>query len=192
MSKISRKQAEEKLKEISGLKVEITEEREPDKKSLEILKDPKLFEKLNEELDKKIVGEGETRKTILLCASGRNVENSQVASYNLLVMSESGAGKDYVTSETLKIIPPEQYIKKTRISPATFTYWHNSKFEPDWTWNGKVFYCEDIGEGVLNSDVFKVMCSSGSSATIVVKQRAIDLEITGKPVMITTTASAFS
>ena len=190
MSKITRKEAEEKLKEIAGIKIEIIEEKEPDQKSLEILKDLQLFEMINKELDKKIVGEEETRKVILLCSFGRLVENSQVSSYNLLVMSESGAGKDYVTSKTLEITPQEYYIKKTRISPATFTYWHNSKFEPEWTWNGKVFYPEDIGEGVLNSDVFKVMCSSGSSATIVIKQRAIDLEIKGKPVMITTTASA--
>ena len=60
----------------------------------------------------------------------------------------------------------------------------------DWTWNGKVFYTEDISETVLNHEVFKVMCSSGSEATVVIKQRAIDIHIEGKPVMITTTATS--
>ncbi len=160
-------------------------------KHLKILEDVNLFEKITvDELDKKIVREIPARKTIFLCSNGRLVINSQIASYNLLINDEAGTGKDYVTSKTLDIIPNEQYIKKTRISPTVFTYWHNSKFEPEWTWDGKVFYTEDISEGVLNSEVFKVMCSSGSEATIVKNQRAIEISIDGKPVIITTTANS--
>lgn len=159
---------------------------------LKILKNPDLFNEITiTELDKKIVGEVDARKVIFLCsAGGRLIENSQIASYNLLVNDEAGAGKDYVVAKVLEIIPPENYIRKTRISPAVFSYWHNSTYEPEWTWNGKVFYTEDISESVLNSDVFKVMCSNGSSATILIKQKACEIEIIGKPVIITTTATA--
>lgn len=159
--------------------------------SLKILKDPYLFEKITvNEMDKKIVKEIATRQCIFLCSQGRLVENCQIASYNLLINDEAGAGKDYVTSKCLEMNPPEIYIKKTRISPAVFTYWHNSTYEPEWTWDGKVFYTEDISENVLNSEVFKVMCSSGSQATVVIRQRAIDIDIKGKPVIITTTANS--
>lgn len=158
---------------------------------LQILQDPEIFNNITvNELDKKIVKEIPARKTIFLCSCGRLVKNSQVASYNLLINDEAGTGKDYVTSKTLDILPDEQYIKKTRISPTVFTYWHNSFYEPDWTWDGKVFYTEDISEAVLNSEVFKVMCSSGSEATIVKNQRAIEISINGKPVIITTTANS--
>lgn len=158
----------------------------------EILKDPDIFNKITEdEFDKKIVGEKETRKVIFLCAAGgRLVENCQTASYNLLVNDDAGTGKDYITGNVLSILPKDCYIHKTRISPTTFTYWHTPQKEPEWTWDGKVFYPEDISEVVLNSDVFKVMCSNGSNATIVIKQEAVDIEIRGKPVMITTTATA--
>lgn len=161
-------------------------------KCLEILKDPELFSKITEEeLDKKIVGEIESRKVIFLCgAGGRLVENSNIASFNLLVNDEAGAGKDYVTAKTLELLPKEYYVKRTRISPAVLTYWNNKTSHPEWTWDGKVFYAEDISENVLNSEVFKVMCSSGSSATITIKQKAVDIEIEGKPVIITTTATA--
>jgi len=160
-------------------------------KYLKILQDPKLFNNITEiELDKKIVKEIETRKCIFLCSQGRLVENCQIASYNLLVNDEAGAGKDYITSKTLEMNPEENYIKKTRISPTVFTYWHNSQYEPEWSWDGKIFYTEDISENVLNSEVFKVMCSSGSQATIVIRQRAIDINIKGKPVIITTTANS--
>lgn len=157
----------------------------------EVLSDPNLFNKIVvEEFDKKIVGEIPARKVIFLCACGRLVENHQIASYNLLVNSSAGAGKDYVVSKILDILPKDNYIRKTRISPTVFTYWHNSQFEPEWTWDGKVFYTEDISENILNHEVFKVMTSSGSEATIVVKQRAIEINIKGKPVVITTTATA--
>lgn len=157
----------------------------------DLLKNPDLFEIICREFDKKIVGEVETRKVIFLCAGGgRLVENCQIASFNLLVNDDAGTGKDYVVGSVLDILPKEVYIHKTRISPTVFTYWHNAKFEPEFTWNGKVFYPEDISENVLNSDVFKVMCSKGSSATMVIKQQAYEIEINGKPVMITTTASA--
>lgn len=157
----------------------------------EMLLRKNLFNEICEiEMDKQIVGEIETRKAIFLCAFGSLVENCQVASYNLLVTSSAGSGKDYVVGKVLGILPNETLVKRTRISPAAFTYWHNPKFEPEWTWDGKVFYNEDISESVLNSDVFKVMCSSGSSATIIIKQRAVDVDIKGKPIMITTTATA--
>jgi hypothetical protein len=165
---------------------------EPTPEALEILTRPNLFNEITiNEFNKKVVGEELSRKVIFLCASGgRLVKNCQIASYNILVNDDAGTGKDYITGKVLEMIPKEFYVHKTRISPTVFTYWHNAEKEPDWTWDGKVFYPEDISEVVLNSDVFKVMCSSGSTATIVVRQQAVDLEIKGKPVMITTTATA--
>jgi hypothetical protein len=153
---------------------------------LNILRNPDLFNEITErEFDKKIVGELDSRKTIFLCANGRLIENCQIASYNLLVNDEAGTGKDYVSGAVLEIFPKEYYIHKTRISPTVFTYW-----KPVESWDGIVFYPEDISETVLNSDVFKVMSSKGSSAVITIKNKAVDIEIKGKPVIITTTASA--
>lgn len=158
---------------------------------MEILENPQLFFRITvDELDKKIVGEIETRQTIFLCACGAFVANNNPASYNCLVNSLSGAGKDWTAHKTLSIFPKESYIKRTRISEKVFTYWHNPKFEPEWTWDGKIFYNEDINPKVLNSEVFKVMCSSGSHATVLINQRSVDIEIKGKPVIIVTTARA--
>jgi len=157
----------------------------------EILKNSKLFEDLVAELDKEIVGEIEARKVLILCAyGGRLVENCQTASFNILVNDVSGVGKDYLSSKCLQLLPPQNFIKKTRISGTVLNYWHNAEEEPWWTWNGKVLYLEDISESILNHDVFKVMCSSGSSASIVIDKKVVDLEIIGKPVIIVTTATA--
>lgn len=154
-----------------------------------LLKD--LFYMITErELDKLIVGEVSARQTIFLCACGMLVKNATISSYNLLVNDSAGVGKDYITSKTLSIFPKYKLCKRTRISPTAFTYWHNAKFEPKWSWDGKILYLEDISDNVLNSPVFKVMCSSGSHATIVRDQRAIDIKINGKPVIIVTSATA--
>jgi len=151
---------------------------------------PNFLDKLVAECGKKIQGEEDAIKVLLLCANGRLVLNAHPTSFNLLVNSESGAGKDHVVGKTLELLPKDDYLKRTRISPTTFTYWHSSEKEPEWTWNGKTLYLEDISNGVLNSDVLKVMCSGGSHATIVVNQQARDLLVVGKPVIIATTASA--
>jgi len=153
-----------------------------------ILKSPLLLQFMLNEAQKRVVGEKEAIITMFICASGRLVKNANPASYNLLINSESGAGKDWVTTKTLEVIPSRDWIKRTRISPTAFTYWKNKKFDPEWTWDGKIFYGEDLSNSVINSDVFKVMCSSGSCATIVIKQRAVDIEVVGKPVIFVTTA----
>ena len=181
---IQRKKTEDKGDKNEGKQSKIPQD------VIELLKNPDLFWIINKEFDKKIVGEKETRQTIFLCMCGKNVENCKLTSYNLMVNSESGAGKDWIINYVLKVFPKEDYEKRTRITENVFTYWHNPKHEPDWTWDGKIFYNEDISNNILNSDVFKTFSSSGSHTTVLIKQTPVDIEIRGKPVMIITTATA--
>lgn len=143
------------------------------------------------EFDKRIVGEIETRQTLFLCAIGALcVENASLSAYNLLITSKSGAGKDHVTKNVLKILPKEKTVIRSRITPTAFTYWHNAKFEPEWSWNGKLCYLHDITNSMLNHEVLKVMCTEGSSATVTINNRAVDVIVNGKPSLFITTASA--
>ena len=160
------------------------------KSCLNLLRDPNYLGEIIKEIQLKVVGETDSIKTIFLCSSGRLVINNHLASFNSLVNSRSGSGKDFVVSATTELWPTEVCIKRTRISPTAFTYWHDATLDPDWTWDGKILVLEDISENVLNSDMFKVMQSSGSVATIVVNNKAKDLIINGKPVIIITTAKA--
>jgi len=154
-----------------------------------MLDDPKLFDRITlEELEKTIIGEEKARRAIFLSLCSIWTIGAQV---HTLVNSESSAGKSYICSKIRDLFPQENYEWRTRTTPAAFTYWHNSKFEPEWSWDGKFVYLEDTSEAIINSDVFKVMCSEGSKATVVIKQRAYDIEIKGKPAMLLTTANAF-
>ena len=160
-------------------------------KAEHILKDPDLLNNLIKEIQQNVIGEASTIKTILICTSGRLVENSEESSYNLIIYAKSGSGKDYVLKGTLKIYPEGVVESRKTISPKTFTYWHNAVFEPDWTWDGKIFYGEDVPNNVLNDNTFKLMASSGNdTSTIVINGKAANIIVNGKPIMIITTASA--
>lgn len=163
-------------------------EAEVPKEYLEILKNPDVFKIYINEMKKKIVGEESTKATIFLITNGRFVRNKKQTSDNLVVNSTTGAGKDWTLSNVLALLPKEQYVRRTRISEATFTYWHNAIYEPDWDWQGKAFYCEDVSEKVFNCEVVKTMSSGGSYTTVVIKQKAVDIEIKGKPTMLFTFA----
>ena len=181
---MKRKQAEEELKKEFGIEEKKIDALGSDEKSLAILKDNNLFENVIVEFNKKIVGEEKSKKAIFLSLCSIWVEGSETP-LNTLVSSESSAGKSYACKNIIKIFPKELVVYRTKITPEAFTYW---KKEEDWNWDGKICYLEDISQQILDAPTFKVMCSEGSVATIVVKQKAIDIEIKGKPVMLITTA----
>ena len=161
----------------------------------ELLRFPNLWDEIViDELSKKIAGEHKSREIIFLCGIGRLVKNAELSSFNLLIHSKSSAGKDFVSDAVLSIFPKQNIFKKSRISERVLNYWKpylNRNME---SWNGNILYLIDIGETILNSEALKVMCSEGSNITIMEKVggklEAVDVEIEGKPVIITTTATA--
>jgi len=171
-------------------------EAEPLRKEIEIkilgssvLIQQDFFDTVIKELDKEIVGENPAREVILLCTNGKNVENAEHTSYNLLVNDESGSGKDHLVKSVGKLYLSEvNFIKRTRISPKVLDYWHTKK-EEDWNWSGKVLYLEDISYEVLNNETMRTFLSSGSHTTLLKDQATIDKEVKGKPVVIFTTAT---
>lgn len=159
-----------------------------DAKADELLKDPKILERFVDEIGKRIAGERDTIAAILLHLFGAWVKNASMKTH-LLVNSESSAGKSYICNQIRKIFPGDKIEYRTKITPEVLTYWHNAKYEPEWNWNGKILYLEDVRDEVVNSPTFKVMASEGSTATVVIKQRAIDIEIQGCPIIILTSAN---
>lgn len=165
---------------------------------MKYLGDENILEIINKEFDKFIAGEENTREAIFICNCANLVANLN-SHFNLLINGESSVGKSWVTKKVLEMFPEQIFSEntyRTRISPKALTYWHNSKNDPEWTWDGKTLYLEDISNDVLNCDVFKVMTSEGSVATIVGKSKnkdselptTYDIKINGKPTIVVTTA----
>lgn len=190
---ISSEEASEAARIRKGKKAKNELVAELDAKYEDLLKDPLLFTKINKELDKKIVHEEDSRKALfLILMGGILTTNSSPTSTNVMVNDNAGAGKDHLVKSVLGLIPKNKIINRKRISATVFTYWHNAKYEKGWTWDGKVFYNEDISNEILNSDVFKVMSSSDgiNESTVVINQVATDILTVGKPVMVVTIAVA--
>jgi len=162
-----------------------------DKEILEILNSENIWERIVfDELDKKIVGERKSREIIFLCALGRLVINSSFSSFNLLMHSESSAGKDYTTKAVLSLFPEPYVFSRTRISPTVLNYWKPYQKLGQDHWNGCILYLPDVNENILNSDALKLMCSDGSHITVTEKGEAKDIEIKGKPIIFSTTANS--
>lgn len=170
---------------IQSIKINVCKEKEQEEKHLTILNDHNLFENIVQEFNKEIEGEEQSKKAIFLSLCSVWVEDVEVP-LNTLVSSESSTGKSFICKKITKIFPEELVEYRSKITPEAFSYWHSN--EKDWTWNGKICYLEDISQALLDSPTFKVMCSEGSIATIVKNQKAIDLHIEGKPVILVTTA----
>lgn len=149
-----------------------------------LLQNPKLFSFIVDALHKEVIGEVASLKAIFLSLCSIWVKNCSIP-LNTLVSAESSAGKSFICKKITKLFPPELVEYRTKITPEAFTYWHN---EPDWDWTGKICYLEDVSQNLLDSPTFKLMASEGSIATIVIKQKAVDIKINGKPCLLLTSA----
>lgn len=163
--------------------------KELSKEAKDILTNPDLLNILVKETNKFVAGEEDSILTVGLNSCGRLVKNSQRTSYNIIPNDQSGAGKDFITRNTLDVFVPKQYVEyRSRISETAFNYWHTKEAEPWWTWDGKVLYLSDVSDKVLNSEVMKVFLSDETKALVVKDQKAVELEIVGKPCLFITTA----
>ncbi len=159
----------------------------------EILENPKLWQQIDLEFDKKIEGEKIARKIIFFVLNMRNVANLSKATDNLMINDSAGTGKDFVSSAVFSIIPDEEKVKRVRITPKVLSYLNDTKSNPE-GWIKKCLYLEDIPNNVLNDDSFKVMSSSDpngiTQTSIVVNNILKNIDILGKASMIITIAEA--
>lgn len=93
----------------------------------QILLDPNFLELIDRELDKKVVGEHEARKTIFMVTNMRNVENLNKATDNLMVNAPSGTGKDHLCEAIFDLIPEEEKEELIRTTPKVLAYTRNRK-----------------------------------------------------------------
>lgn len=164
-------------------------EREYEKRTPEILSDPKLLVNTVEEIKKEVAGEEDTILTEIIITTTRLVKDAIPESKNLFLSDKTGIGKDHITKKTLEvIIPKPDHLHVTKMSNEAFTYWHAN--EPAWNWDDKVIHFEDITQGLLNTSTFKVMASGDNYAVVVKDQKTVEIPINGKPVMILTSHHA--
>ena len=152
----------------------------------EHLKDPLLLYNIIKEVQKEgVVGEEDTIAALTLKIMLRFVKDADATSSNIVVSDKSGGGKDFLVKAICKVILPKvDYYHRTGLTEKVFTYWNANK--KDFTWTGKVIHLEDPDEDLIKSQGFKTMASGNSRNTVVKDQKAVDLKVKGKPVIIVT------
>lgn len=191
--KVGREEINElpKIKGIVKKKTIAEKQEEKTKQILKKMNDPDLLIDTIKEIQKEVAGEEDTIIALIIVSTTRLLKGALPESKNLFLSDKTGIGKDWVTKKTLEVIIPEENLcHVTKMSNEAFTYWHNPKFEREWTWDDKVIHFEDINQSLLNTSTFKVMSSGGSSAVVVKEQRTIEIPINGKPCMILTSHHA--
>ena len=192
IQKKEEKEKEEKLK--SKLLEEHKEKATKDSQVTQLLKDPNILEGINQEFDKKIVREFETRKTIFLVSNMRNVSNLGKATDNLMLNAPTGVGKDHICEAVFEILPPEEKEELIRTTPKVLAYTRNKAIDDKATWKKVTLRLEDVTNEVLNDDCFKVVSSANSNksnfAKSVQRGEIIETEMEGKPSIIITIATA--
>ncbi len=150
------------------------------------LKDPLLMYNIIKEVQKEgVIGEEDTIVALTLKIMLRLVKGADATSSNIVVSDKSGGGKDFLVKSICKVLLPEKdYYHRTGLTEKVFTYWNANK--KDFTWNGKVIHLEDPVEDLIKSQGFKTMASGNSKNTVVKDQKAVDLKVNGKPVIIVT------
>lgn len=158
---------------------------------LELLKRPDLLDFLVQEIQKEAVGEAETIKTILVAVCLGKVLNKNPASANLCLTATSGAGKDFIVSTTLKIIPEFFLFERRRVSQKALDYALSQTVGRDW--NDFIVYLEDVSNAVANSESVKTLMTANpnkeNTVSIVADGEVKNLVIKGKPLFIMTSAS---
>jgi len=152
----------------------------------ETLKDPLLLVKIVKEVQSEgIVGEEDTILALIMKIMLRYVKDVDATSGNLVVSDKSGGGKDFLVESVCKVmLPKNDYYHRTGLTEKVFRYWHSNK--KDFTWNGKVIHLEDPDPDLIKSQGFRTMASGGSDTTVVDNQKAVDLKVNGKPIIIVT------
>jgi len=159
-------------------------------KGIKKMKQSDLIVKLVREIQKEgVIGEEDTILALMLKVTLRLVKNSTPTSSNVLVSDESGGGKDWTTKcICMTMLKHTEYFHRSRLTEKAFTYWNTKK--KDFTWDRKVIHLEDPDAEFLNSQAFKVRASGETEETIVKDQKAIDIKVKGKPVIIVTSLTA--
>lgn len=153
---------------------------------LNLLKDKNIFNKYISQFDKKCAGEKKAKSSIFLNCCSIYVENTDPE--NSFINAKSSAGKSFITRNIYDIFPDDRKLYRSKISKEAFTYWF--KDNPNWDWDEKLLYLEEVRDDLINSETFRAMLSEGSSATVVIKQKAVDIKIRGRPCILLTTANA--
>jgi hypothetical protein len=90
--------------------------------ALELLEDPNLFNRIEEDLSSLgYVGEGLNKQLLYLCASSRKLDDP----ISVMILSQSASGKSLLVDTVKKLMPSEDVVAVTSLSDQALNYIDN-------------------------------------------------------------------
>jgi len=159
---------------------------------IEELKNPKLVFNILREIQREgVVGEEKSILTLINRIAMRCVINLTKTSGNIIVLDDTGLGKDNVTEKLCRImlIKNNTLFSATCISDKVLNYWHPGT--KDTSWDGRVMYLQDPEEDTLKGQAFRVRASGDNeNVTLDTERNLRYIQIIGKPILIVTSMKA--
>jgi len=156
------------------------------------LKKPKLIFNILREIQKiGVVGEEKSILALINRIAMRCVLNITKTSGNIIVLDDTGLGKDNITEKLCRIMLTESktLFSTTCISDKVLNYWHPGT--PETSWDGRVMYLQDPEEDTLKGQAFRVRASGDPKNATLDKDRNFHyIQINGKPILIITSMKA--
>ena len=141
--------------------------------AMALLKDPALFERIEEDLEALgYVGESVNKRLMYIAASSRKMESP----ISLIVHSQSASGKSYLIDTVKKLMPPEEVLSLTSLSDQALNYMADDALI------GKLLV---LGEAVHSEAVehqLREMLSSGELSRLVTTKNEKSGQLTSKVV----------
>jgi hypothetical protein len=153
----------------------------------ELRKPELIFNILKEIQLEGVVGEEKSILALINRIAMRCVINITKTSGNIIVLDETGLGKDNVTEKLCRImlIKNKTLYSASAISDKVLNYWHPGM--KDSSWDGRVMYLQDPEEDTLKGQAFRVRASGDNeNVTLDTERNVRYIQIVGKPILIVT------
>ena len=173
---------EEELEERTKLARDLTES------EIIELKNPALiFNIIREVQNEGVVGEEKSILTLINRIIMRCVLNITKTSGNLIILDDTGLGKDNMAEKLCRImlVKNRTLFSATNITDKVLNYWNPGT--PETSWDGRVLYLQDPEADTLKGQAFRIRASGKNENVTLDTERNVQyIQIVGKPILIVT------
>ena len=128
---------------------------------LSFLKDPRLFERIEEDLEVVgYVGESVNKRLMYLAASSRKMDSP----ISIMVTSQSASGKSYLIDSVKKLMPPEDVVSMTSLSDQALNYMEDDALIHKFLTMG-----EAVHSDIVDYQIREMLSSKELSRTVTTK-----------------------
>ena len=156
------------------------------------LQNPKLIFNIVREIQREgVVGEEKSILALINRIVMRCVLNITKTSGNMIVLDDTGLGKDNVTGKlcNIMLVKSKTLFSATCISDKVLNYWHPGSETA--SWDGRVMYLQDPEEDTLKGQAFRIRASGDNeNVTLDTERNLRYIQIIGKPILIVTSMKA--